>query len=125
MQTPEVAAVNIRTAKRNIARELGLDVSKPFTHEERARFNRRLAEEIIKYPNSFTAEHQEQARLALQNPLQPLVDDSFSVADLAAETVNEGKTILPAISWNLFRLGSIVAVLWLLFLVGKHEPRRR
>lgn len=76
--------LNLRTASRNVAARIG--VTPPaLTYAERIVYNRELAAEILKYPQSFTAEVLAIADNIAGKTYSPLEDTSFDWGEFAGE----------------------------------------
>lgn len=82
MVTPENNLRNIRTASRNVAARLGVDPA-ALSYEERIRYNKELAAEILRYPRSFTDATLAAARVVADQEYSGLENASFSFAEFA------------------------------------------
>lgn len=79
---------NLRSAEKLVSYEMGLDESRALNYDQRAEFNRRLSAKILQYPDRFTPQTIETARLVAGRQYEPLADSSFSWEDFAKESFN-------------------------------------
>ncbi len=100
--TAENSLRNVRTAARNVALRLGVDPA-ALSYDARITYNRALAQEILKYPASFTPATLETARIvsghnyaplefpaAIWGPLSSAVTDNVLAAGSAVAGVGDG-----------------------------------
>ena len=94
MVTQEQNRLNLRSAERLVAGELGVDAdANALPLEIRAEFNRRLAAKILLFPDRFTAQTVATATAIASKQYEPLSDASFSVVDFIRETANNGVAV--------------------------------
>lgn len=115
MVSTEQNAGNLRTASRNAAGRLGLDLTakQDWTLDERNEYNAELAREILKYPASFTDQTVATAQNTLNHPVGGEVDASLSISDFASEMAAESKP-----EFSKLLLVAIVATLAFTILPG-------
>ena len=111
MVTEEQSRYNLKTASRNVAKRLNLDPQN-LSHEERRSYNLGLAEEIQKYPNSFTPLALEIASKVKDQGA--LLDDGFDVFLFADSAVSQGESIVSQIKPLIYAL-IVLLILILVF----------
>lgn len=88
--TPENSLLNMRTASANVRRQLGLsDQPGTWTYEQRVSFNKELAAEVLRYPNSFTDDTVASARAISDKTYASLSDASIDWGAFAADVAEE------------------------------------
>lgn len=123
MVTPENSLLNLRTAGRNVRARLGLsDTPSSWTFDERARYNKALAEEILRYPLSFTAQTLETAILVAGKDYGALGDSSFSWGEFGAETAANSVPVLGDFTNKLLGIAALAAVVYFAFLAARTRP---
>lgn len=112
-------SANLKTAGRNAAAAIGVNPGN-LTYEERTAFNKALAAEVLKYPQSFSDETLATARRIAAVEYQPLQDAGFDLSDFANATVDNAGRIVDAGGSFLKKLlvVAVVAVAAFYFLPG-------
>lgn len=88
MVTAAQSRANLLTAARNVRARLGLsDTPSDWTYAQRTTYNRELALEIQKYPQSFTEQTLTTAQGIASKTYSPLEDTSIAWGDFAADVV--------------------------------------
>lgn len=98
---------NLATASKNVAARLGVDPANLGTYEIRIAYNKALAEEVLKYPQSFTESTLETAKIIGEKNYSSLQDESFSWGDFGDALADEAKVTLPSIG-NKLLVGAVV-----------------
>lgn len=94
MVSVEQNRLNLRSAERLVAGELGVDPDvNALPRDVRAEFNRRMAEKILQFPDRFTAQTLATAAGIATKQYEPLEDPSFSVVDFIRETAASGVAV--------------------------------
>ena len=103
---------NLATAKRNALASLSLGDSSNLTFEERVAYNKSLASEILKYPQSFTPETLASAQIVAGKVYGAMESfDLLDAADQFTETaLATAKEILPEFGKQLLVAVVVVAV---------------
>lgn len=124
MVTPENSALNVRTAGRNVRARLGLpDDQKEWSYAQRAAYNKALAEEILRYPLSFTAQTLETAILVSGKDYGSLGDPSISWGEFAAVGAAVAVPVLSGFADKLLVILALAAVVYFAFLAASTRPR--
>ena len=103
-------AYNLRTARKAVARQLGIEDSSSIEYADRIEYNRTLAGFILQYPNGFTDAQLKSAAIVAGTSYPDLADPKFDwgqFGDLFAENAAEVTTA--GSSW--LKTLSVVAVL--------------
>lgn len=117
MVTQAQNAANLRTASRNVAARLGVDPA-ALTYNERIRYNKELAAEILRYPQSFTDATLSTARTVAGQEYSALEDTSFDFGAFVDETAERAKVVLPVAG-----LAAAAGLLLVLYFLGLAERR--
>ena len=107
--TKAASAANLKTAAGNVARDMAVD-PKNLTYDQRIAYNKALATEILKYPQSFTDETLAIAQKASGANYQELEDAGFSWTDFGNGALDSAGEIV-ASAGNLAHTAVIVAVI--------------
>ena len=93
--TAEQNRANLRSAERIVAIAMGVEPDdNALSYEKREEFSKRIAAEILKYPDRFTSATLATAQRIAGTTYQPLADASFDWTNFAAETVKPGADAL-------------------------------
>lgn len=129
MVTAENARLNLRTAARNVAERLGVDPAN-MDQAQRIAYNRALAAEILKYPQSFTPEIIEIAQRIGYTDSANLEDASFSWGEFAAEAISPAAEAAQSIGQGALNVANLsrwlipAAVIFFVFLwISNHAGR--
>ncbi len=109
MVTQAQSAYNAKTAAARVAARLNLDPAN-LSYEQRAAYNKALAEEMLKYPQSFTAEALESARIIAGKTYEQLQDPSFSLGAFGDAFLEEAKVTLPSVG-NKLLIGAVIVAI--------------
>jgi hypothetical protein len=114
MISPANNRANLATAKRNALASLSLADSSNLTFEERVAYNKALAAEILKYPQSFTPETVASAQIVSGKVYGALESfDLLDAADQFTETaLASAKQILPEVGKQILVGLVVVAVFY-------------
>ncbi len=113
---------NLATASRNVAARLGVDPANLSSYEIRVQYNKELAAEILKYPQSFTEGTLESARIVSEKTYSDLQDASFSWGDFGDALAEEAKVTLPAVGNKLLIGAVVVAAVYFAVRAWKSAP---
>ncbi|MBA3849351.1 MAG: hypothetical protein C0502_05070 [Opitutus sp.] len=117
------AARNMRTLSANIRARLGLpDSPALWTYEQRATFLRQLSADVLRLPDSFTAEQVATARRIAGQTYEQLADTSFDLGAFAAEAGRNAAPALVETKWIVWGLVAF-ALLIALFRFGPRGQR--
>lgn len=112
MVTPEANAGNLKTAARNVAARLGITDTRNMTHEIRIAYNKELTAEILRYPQSFTAETLAVAKDISDNDHR-LADPSFSFGEFGSAVLDNATVVIPAFGKSVLTAAVIVACVYI------------
>lgn len=109
--TAQQNAYNLRTARGNVARRLGITDTAALDYDARVAYLRALAAEILRYPQSFTEETLATARRVSAADYKP-IDAATPFADFADAFIEEAKETLPAVGNKLLLALVVVAAVY-------------
>ncbi len=113
MATLENARLNLRTAARNVQASMGLSgASANWSTDQVTAYNKALAAEVLRYPNSFTPEILATAQLLLGRQYTSIEDATFAWGEFGAETLANAPGVLGGFTNKLIIAVVVVAVVY-------------
>lgn len=128
--TPEQIAANTKSAINLALKETALDgkAKTEWTYEERAKYNKALADIIATYPDRFAPSQVTQAKAVEMADYSPLASSDFSFSDFGEEVLNNavsagesvagvGQGVLSTFKlakWVIPAAGIALVVFWLM-----------
>ncbi len=112
--TPENAALNMRTLRANIIAQLGLPAAaNEWTFDQRVAYLRELADGVVRYPNSFTAEQLATAERIRAANYGELADTSFDTGEFIAGALDNVPEVLGSVGKYLLLAAVVLGAVWI------------
>lgn len=122
MATAEQSRYNLRTAQTRVAARLGISDPRSISYDIRREYNRALAEEILKYPQSFDATALANARASLEKDFSNIEGTSFDLTLFADAVADQAAETLPSVGNKLLLAAVVVAVAYVAVRAWRAAP---